>query len=193
MRYLKTFESFSPINEEFLGLDNLYNKVKSYFTNWKDEKQKKAAEFLAKAIEDNKDNPEMKKALQDLKAAAGNLAPDDKAKIQSMANDGIVPNVPETKDDAELKSELKGGNVSESLILEEESELVGKIIKYFGLTTGAVSLVTLLITVAKIALAGSGYPTWLFGLSLGTIGGILMVSTLVSGIILGVGSTMTKE
>ena len=55
MRYIKTYESFST-NEEFLG--GLFNKIKTAFANWKNEKLKKAGEKLAQAIEENKDNPE---------------------------------------------------------------------------------------------------------------------------------------
>ena len=48
MRYIKTYESFST-NEEFLG--KLMNKISSAFTNWKNDKLKKAGDKLAQAIE----------------------------------------------------------------------------------------------------------------------------------------------
>ena len=70
MRYIKTYESFST-NEEFLG--KLMNKISSAFTNWKNDKLKKAGDKLAQAIEENKNDPEMVKALADLKVAYSSL------------------------------------------------------------------------------------------------------------------------
>lgn len=192
MRYLKTFESFSePVNEEFIG--DFGKKIKDVFTGWKNSMQKKAADYLSKAIEENKDKPELKEALAKLAQEAAKLSDEDKNKIAEMASKGEVVEVPESKEDKVLKSELKGGEVTESFLLEEEGSLVANIIKWFGLTVGATSFVTLLITVIKIVIAGSGYPTWLFGLSLGTISGILMISTFVSGLIIGVGRVMEED
>jgi hypothetical protein len=177
MRYLKTYESFST-NEEFLG--GLWNKISSAFANWKNEKMKKAGETLAKAIEEKKDNPEMAKALADLKVAYAALPQDDKAKIESFKNEENIPVETEA---------IKGEEVmAESLILEEEG-LAMKILGWLGLSGAAVSFVTLIITVVQIAMAGSGYGTSLFGLSLGTLGAICMVAVLV----LGVGGSMAKE
>jgi hypothetical protein len=192
MRYLKTFEGFSePINEELLG--DFGKKIKDAFTGWKDSMQKKAADYLSKAIEENKNKPEMKEALAKLAKEAAKLSEEDKKKIAEVAAKGEVPSIPETKEDMSLKSELKGGEVSESLLLEKESSLVASILKWFGLTVGSASFVGLIITVIKIAIAGSGYPTWLFGLSLGTIGSILIISTFVSGLISGIGNIMETE
>lgn len=194
MRYLKTFENYSqPVNEEFLGLDKLFTKVKDAFSSWKNAEQKKAAEFLAKAIEENKDKPEMKEALAKLKEAGAKLPEEDKKKIMDMAKAGEIKEVPETEEGEALKDQLKEGEVSESLLLEKEGSLVGKIIYWFGLSVTSTSFVTLIITVIKIAIAESGFPTWLFGLSLGTIGGILMISTFVGGMITAVGDVMKSE
>lgn len=173
MRYLKTYESYST-NEEFLG--GLWNKVSSAFANWKDEKLKKAGEKLAKSIEEKKDEPEMAKALADLKAAYANLPQEDKAKIESFKNEENIP--------VEANDEV----MAESLILEEEG-LAMKILGWLGLSGAAVSFVTLIITVIQIAMAGSGYGTSLFGLQLGTLGAICMVAVLV----LGVGGSVAKE
>jgi hypothetical protein len=173
MRYLKTYESYST-NEEFLG--GLWNKVSSAFANWKDEKLKKAGEKLAKSIEEKKDEPEMAKALADLKAAYANLPQEDKEKIESFKNEENIP--------VEANDEV----MAESLILEEEG-LAMKILGWLGLSGAAVSFVTLIITVIQIAMAGSGYGTSLFGLQLGTLGAICMVAVLV----LGVGGSVAKE
>jgi hypothetical protein len=177
MRYLKTYESFST-NEEFLG--GLWNKISSAFANWKNEKLKNAGEKLAKAIEEKKDQPEMAKALADLKAAYANLPQEDKAKIESFKNEENIP----------VESEVAEGEevMAESLILEEEG-LAMKILGWLGLSASAISFVTLIVTVIQISIAGSGYPTSLFGLQLGTLGAICMVATMVFGI----GGSMAKE
>ena len=178
MRYIKTYESFST-NEEFLG--GLMNKISSMFSNWKNEKLKKASEVLAKSIEEKKDQPEMAKALADLKVAYDKLPQEDKAKIQSFKDEKNIP--------LEAESGMaEDGVMAESLILEEEG-LAMKILGWIGLSAGAVSFVTLIVTVIQIAMAGSGYGTSLFGLQLGTLGAICMVATMVFGI----GGSMAKE
>ena len=178
MRYIKTYESFST-NEEFLG--GLWNKISSAFANWKNEKMKNAGEKLAKAIEEKKDQPEMAKALADLKAAYANLPQEDKAKIESFKDEKNIP--------VETEAPVEGEEVmAESLLLEEEG-LAMKIIGWLGLSASAISFVTLIVTVVQIAIAGSGFPLTLFGLSLGTLGAICMVATMVFGI----GGSMAKE
>ena len=177
MRYLKTYESFST-NEEFLG--GLFNKIKTAFANWKNDKLKKAGEVLAQKIEEKKDQPEMAKALADLKAAYAALPQEDKAKIESFKNEENIPVETEAPKGEEV--------MAESLILEEEG-LALKILGWLGLSAGAISFVTLIVTVVQIAIAGSGHPTSLFGLSLGTLGAICMVATMVFGI----GGSMAKE
>ena len=178
MRYLKTYESFST-NEEFLG--GLWNKISSAFANWKNEKLKNAGEKLAKAIEEKKDEPEMAKALADLKVAYANLPQEDKAKIESFKDEKNIP--------VATEAEMEENEVmAESLILEEEG-LAMKILGWLGLSASAISFVTLIVTVVQIAIAGSGFPTSLFGLSLGTLGAICMVATMVFGI----GGSMAKE
>ena len=177
MRYIKTYESVST-NEEFLG--GLINKIKSAFSNWRNEKLKKAGEVLAQAIEEKKDEPEMAKALADLKVAYAKLPQEDKSKIESFKDEKNIPVATE----AEMKDEV----MAESLILEEEG-LAMKILGWLGLSASAISFVTLIVTVVQIAIAGSGFPTSLFGLSLGTLGAICMVATLV----LGVGGSMAYE
>lgn len=181
MRYLKTYESFST-NEEFLG--GLFNKIKTAFANWKNDKLKKAGEVLAQQIEEKKDQPEMAKALADLKAAYDKLSQEDKAKIESFKNEENIPVATE----AEMKDEV----MAESLILEEEG-LAMKILGWLGLSAGAISFVTLIVTVIQIAIAGSGYPTTLFGLSLGTLGAICMVAVLVFGVAGGAAYEYGKE
>ena len=181
MRYIKTYESFST-NEEFLG--GLMNKISSAFSNWKNDKLKKAGEKLAQAIEENKDNPEMVKALADLKVAYAKLPQEDKAKIDSFKDE---KNIPVATDPTMVASE--DAVMAESLLILEEEGLVMKILGWLGLSGAAISFVTLIVTVVQISIAGSGYPTSLFGLQLGTLGAICMVLVMV----LGIGGSMAKE
>jgi hypothetical protein len=197
MKHIKKFENFSPVNEEFLGLDRLWDKAKGAVSAWADRRKKAAAEGLLKAIDAKKEDPEMQKALADIKAAAANLSPEDKEVIASFA-EGNIPEVPEGPEDAEVKEVLESLRnqklIKESIqmILEEEG-LAAKIVKYLGMSTASISLVMLIITVIKISLAGSGFPIWLGGLSLGTIGAILMGTTFIAGLIGGVGAAFEDE
>jgi len=182
MRYIKTYESFST-NEEFLG--GLMNKISSAFSNWKNEKLKKAGEKLAQAIEENKDNPEMAKALADLKVAYANLPQEDKAKIESFKDEKNIP----VATDPTMVASTEGEVMAESLLILEEEGLAMKILGWLGLSGSAISFVTLIVTVVQISIAGSGFPTSLFGLQLGTLGAICMVATMV----LGIGGSVLKE
>ena len=105
---------------------------------------------------------------------------EDKAKIESFKNEENIP----------VESEVAEGEevMAESLILEEEG-LAMKILGWLGLSASAISFVTLIVTVIQISIAGSGYPTSLFGLQLGTLGAICMVATMVFGI----GGSLAKE
>jgi len=179
MRYLKTYESFST-NEEFLG--GLMKKISSAFSNWKNEKLKKAGEKLAQAIEEKKDDPEMAKALADLKVAYAKLPQEDKAKIQSFKDE---KNIPLEAESGMVEDEV----MAESLLILEEEGLAMKILGWIGLSASAISFVTLIVTVVQISMAGSGYPTSLFGLQLGTLGALCMVATMVFG----VGGSLLKE
>jgi hypothetical protein len=185
MRYIKTYESFST-NEEFLG--GLMNKISSAFSNWKNEKLKKAGEKLAQAIEEKKDDPEMAKALADLKVAYAKLPQEDKAKIESFKDE---KNIPVATDPTMAASEDEV--MAESLLILEEEGLAMKILGWLGLSAGAISFVTLIVTVVQISIAGSGFPTSLFGLQLGTLGAICMVATMVFGVAGGAAYEYGKE
>ena len=182
MRYIKTYESFST-NEEFLG--GLMNKISSAFANWKNEKLKKAGDKLAQAIEEKKNDPEMAKALADLKVAYANLPQEDKAKIESFKDEKNIPVATDPTMVASTEDEV----MAESLLILEEEGLALKILGWLGLSGAAISFVTLIVTVVQISIAGSGYPTSLFGLQLGTLGAICMVAVMV----LGIGGSMAKE
>ena len=72
--------------------------------------------------------------------------------------------------------------MAESLLILEEEGMAMKILGMLGLSAGAISFVTLIVTVIKIAIAGSGFPLAIFGLSLGTLGAVCMVAVMVFGI-----------
>jgi len=197
MKHIKTFESFSPVNEEFLGLDRLWDKAKGAVSAWADRRKKAAAEGLLQAIDAKKEDPEMQKALADIKAAAAALSPEDKEIIASFS-EGNIPEVPEGPEDAEIKEvveSLKNKkliNESIQMILEEEG-LGAKIAKYLGLSVASISFVTCVIAVIKMAIIGHGYNVIFAGLTLGTVVGILMGTTFLAGLIGGLGSAFEEE
>ena len=115
----------------------------------------------------------MVKALADLKVAYSSLPQEDKVKIESFKDEKNIPVSTEVPKEEEL--------MAESLILEEEG-MAMKILGMLGLSAGAISFVTLIVTVIKIAIAGSGFPLAIFGLSLGTLGAVCMVAVMVFGI-----------
>ena len=161
------------------------NKISSAFANWKNEKLKKAGDKLAQAIEEKKNDPEMAKALADLKVAYANLPQEDKAKIESFKDEKNIPVATDPTMVASTEDEV----MAESLLILEEEGLAMKILGWLGLSGAAISFVTLIVTVVQISIAGSGYPTSLFGLQLGTLGAICMVAVMV----LGIGGSMAKE
>lgn len=186
MKYLKTFENYEHLNEEFLGLDNFFNKIKNSFKGWKNKKQKELSEFLIKAINENKDNPKLKELFNKLKEEFTRLPDRDKETVRVLVSSGRVPHIPKTKEEINFKEDL-----SESLILEGTfNNTIAKILKWLGLSIASTSFVTLLIAVAKIVIANSAYPTWIFDMSLGSITAVLMVTTFASGLLMGIGSGM---
>jgi len=197
MKHIKTFESFSPVNEEFLGLDRLWDKAKDAVSAWADRRKKAAAEALLQAIDAKKEDPEMQKALADMKAAAARLSPEDKEIIASFA-EGNIPEVPEGPEDAEIKEiveSLKNKKLikeSIQMILEEEG-LAAKIAKYLGLSVAAISAVVAAIAVITMAIIGFGTTFIFAGLTLGTIVGIFMASMAVGGAIGGLGVAHDME
>lgn len=199
MKYLKKYENFT-INEElqdmmyYPGSDytkdmgklysDLYDRAAASLKAWRDETKRKAAEYLLKSIEVKSNEPEMKRALDNLVAEVSKISGDDKVKIMEFSK-GNIPTV-------------EGPTVEEALEMNESNvnenkNLVGSIIQGLGLTGGLVGFIGALVTVIKIAIAGSGWPVWLFGLSLGTLVGIFMGAAVLGGIIAGIGSAMSSR
>jgi len=164
MKYLKTFESYSSVNEEFLGLDKIYNKLKGALSAWKDRRTKAAAEKIAKLMDDKKDDPKFKEALENVKKAAANLSEEDKNKISKFAQ-GDIPEVAETP------------------IKESSDSWINSFLKITGLSTGAFGLFSSIFSLLKItgAIAGST----VFGMYIGTAL-LVFVGLMAAGGIIGV-------
>lgn len=163
MKHIMTFESYSSVNEEFLGLDKIYNKLKGALSAWKDRRTKAAAEKIAKLMDDKKDDPKFKEALENVKKAAANLSEEDKKKISEFSQ-GDIPQVAETP------------------IKESSDSWINGFLKITGLSTGAFGLFSSIFTLLKItgAIAGST----VFGMYIGTAL-LVFVGLMAAGGILG--------
>ena len=148
MKHIMTFESYS-VNEEFLLIDKIYNKLKGALSSWQDKRTKATAEKIAKLMEDKKDDPKFKEALENVKKAAANLSSDDKQKIAELSK-GKIPEL----------------SISESLIKENTNSLINRILKALGLTSGAFGLFGAVLTLLKMTGAIAG--TTVFGMYLST-------------------------
>jgi hypothetical protein len=171
MKYLKTFESYSSVNEEFLGLDKIYNKLKGALSAWKDRRTKATAEKIAKLMDDKKDDPKFKEALENVKKAAANLSEEDKNKISKFSQ-GEIPEVVETP------------------IKESSDSWINSFLKITGLSTGAFGLFSSIFTLLKItgAIAGST----VFGMYIGTAL-LVFVGLMAAGGIIGVVGAVRSE
>jgi len=171
MKYLKTFESYSSVNEEFLGLDKIYNKLKGALSAWKDRRTKATAEKIAKLMDDKKDDPKFKEALENVKKAAANLSEEDKNKISKFSQ-GEIPEVVETP------------------IKESSDSWINSFLKITGLSTGAFGLFSSIFTLLKITgvIAGST----VFGMYIGTAL-LVFVGLMAAGGIIGVVGAVRSE
>jgi len=169
-----TFENYSSVNEEFLGLDKIYNKLKGALSAWKDRRTKAAAEKIAKLMDDKKDDPKFKEALENVKKAAANLSEEDKNKIAEYSKGEIPEGVP----------------VTES-INENTESVINKFLKIFGLSTGAFGLFSAIFTLLKItgAIAGST----VFGIHIGTAIAIFAGLMAAGGILGAIGAVRSNN
>lgn len=195
MKHLQKYESFSynsynSINEEFIL--NFLQKAKSKITSWQDRKKKKVAERFLETMDELKDDAKFKKALDDLKNAASKLSNDDKNKILNVSK-GVIPAIPETDSSLSLKKELNDNEVNESYALNESyNEFAKHLLNYLGLSVACVSFIGLLIVLLKIVIAHSALTVGAFGLSLGTLGAILMGCVVAGGLIWGSSDLINK-
>lgn len=166
MKHIMTFENYSSVNEEFLDLGKIYNKLKDKLSAWKDQRTKAAAEKMNAAIDKVKDKPEFKEALGKFKTEFSKLGNEDQAKIAEFST-GEVPVVKEAE-------------VSESI-----SDVIDKALKILGLSTGAFGLIMAVFTLLKITGAIAG--ALVFGMPIATAIGVFAGLMALGGIVSGVG------
>lgn len=192
MKYLKTFESYSPTNEEFLGLDKVGSTIKESWEKIKAEfSDSKFVEWtnqnLSSIIEKD---PEMAKA-------ASNLGIDTTGDLYSqLVQVGKeVKSTPEGQKLAnksgtpigELEEVIKTSQIQESFW---KSALKG-ILKFVGYT-GMIADFSLLIYGWMKAAIGAGFYTNLLGnsVSVGALSAIVCVGIVVFGTSLAIGRSM---
>ena len=159
MKYINNYETF--FESKFNGL-----------INWKNEKFKDIANTLIEKIRAKMNDHRMQKLLTDLRLEYNKLPEADKLKIQSFKNDENIP--------------VETVDVSESILILEEEGLAARIVHWLGLSFAALSLVSLILSIIKIVIDGGAYAT-VFGVNIGTLGAILMASTLVFGLLSSIG------
>ncbi len=153
---IKMFDNFDIVNEDFLGISKTWNKIKKSLST------EKAAKFVKDTLEKNKDNPEIKAALDNVRVAFAKLTDDDKKKLNMVA--------------------VKTNESNSSELILENKNLLLKIVNYVGMTTSAIAFVGVVISVAKLVLSNSN-ELWFGGMTIGTIGAICMVVSVVAGVI----------
>jgi uncharacterized membrane-anchored protein YjiN (DUF445 family) len=161
MKHLRSFESFA-VNEEIMGLPKL-SEIKS-----------QAKEWLSK----NKNNPEFKKALQDMKSEFEKLDPKTQSKLKSLAN----------KSSQEIQSEVESSEmVGESMINEGVNwkSILGKFFKVLGITSLGGSFITAIGALITMATYGSGSASMLGSTAdhVGALGMITMMAAIVPMVI----------
>lgn len=154
MKHLRSFESFE-LNEEILGLPKL-SEIKS-----------QAKEWLSK----NKNNPEFKNVLQDMKSEFAKLDPSTQSKLKSLSKES-----PE-----EIKSEVESEMVEEPMINEGVSwkGILSKFFKVLGIASLGGGFITALGALIKMVMDGTTYTT-ILGSSADHIGAVGMVTMLAA-------------
>lgn len=170
MNYIKTYEQFS-VNEEFLGLGKLWDKVRDYFSNWKDEKMKQIAKTISDKIEQKKNDPEFQVVLNKLKDEYNKLTPEQKQelidKIENKVEDIEEVSVEETN---------------------ESKMRVGQILQVLGLGMGFIGFISAFVSMCVPILV-----TGLVGVALWKIVAISLL-VMFGGMILNpIGKTMVEK
>lgn len=170
MKYIKTYEQYL-INEEFLGLGKLWDKVRDYFSDWKDEKMKQVAEKIANEIEKKKNDSEFESVINKVKEEYDKLSPEQKQELSNKIEDKIED--------------------MEEISIEETNESkmrVGKILQMLGLGMGFMGFVTALVSMFIPVIA-----TTIIGVALWKIVAISLM-VLFGGMILNpIGKTMVEK
>jgi hypothetical protein len=170
MKYIKTYEQYS-VNEEFLGLGKLWDKVRNAFSSWKDEKMKQVAKTIADKIEEKKADPEFESVINKVKEEYNKLTPDQKQELVNKIEDK-VENIEEVSMEETNESKMRAG----------------QILQVLGLGMGFMGLITALISMFIPVIA-----TTIIGVALWKIVAISL-TVMFGGMILNpIGQTMIEK
>lgn len=170
MKYIKTYEQYS-VNEEFLGLGKLWDKVRNAFPSWKDEKMKQVAKTIADKIEEKKADPEFESVINKVKEEYDKLTPEQKQELSNKIEDK-VENMEEVSTEETNESKMR----------------VGQILQMLGLGMGFIGFATALVSMFIPVIA-----TTIIGVALWKIVAISLM-VMFGGMILNpVGKTMVEK
>lgn len=141
MKYIKTYEQYS-VNEEFLGLGKLWDKVRDSFLAWKDEKMKQIAKTIADRIEEKKNDPEFQVVLNKLKEEYNKLTPEQKHELADKI-ENKVENMEEITSESNESSKTDIGNILKNL---------GLGMGFFGLISAFVSMCAPVLVVGIVGM-----------------------------------------
>lgn len=161
MEHIKTFESYHAVNEEFLGLDTLWNKAKNSLSSIKDKSLKKITTNVINTVKSKISESDLNK----IKASFDKLPENDKLKL---ANVGIFESMNESIKDGEHKL--------------NRTDIINKIVTKLGLSSAVLGFlgvfVSIILKTMNLADLGSFAPASVIAL---VIGGIVMVIQDVKG------------
>lgn len=174
MRYVKTFENFNyePLNEGIIDwAKDIWNKAKAWWQNWKDERKKKAAQAIATALEENKDNPEVQKKLAEIKAAQENLSPEEKKQLETLKDEKKIDELAKKLEGAgsELAAPIKesifylsacgklneDNEINEYLLLEGFADYLKKALSILGFSVAIISVIIMMVGLCTMT--GGGF------------------------------------
>jgi hypothetical protein len=167
MKHLKTFESFS-VNEELLGLPSI-NEMKAKAQAW---------------LQQNKNNPELQKAIAKVKMEMEKLDPSTQDKLKELS----------TETPEEIKPEIEQA-LKESMINEGMDWKTGlsKVFKFLGIGTVGVGFITTFWSIITMTITGTGYTKMLGGMEAGNMDAVGMGIMLAAIIPMIISTTLTPE
>ena len=167
MKHLKTFESFS-VNEELLGLPSI-KEMKAKAQAW---------------LQQNKNNPELQKAIAKVKMEMEKLDPSTQDKLKELS----------TETPEEIKPEIEQA-LKESMINEGMDWKTGlsKVFKFLGIGTVGVGFITTFWAIITMTITGTGYTKMLGGMEAGNMGAVGMGIMLAAIIPMIISTTLTPE
>jgi hypothetical protein len=173
MRYVKTFENFNydSTNEGWLwGEGNIFSKISSWYSKWKNKKAVEAAEATKKAVEANLNNPKIQAVIEKLKS----FKPEELDKelspaLEAYNPDTASPAAPKgteeeiqqlVQDSVNISKTKYGTKLYESRVqaINENAESLGQKIlswfklngKYLALIVSAILAITAIATLATV-------------------------------------------